>query len=40
MWTQGLFENMALLAKNQCHFATFTAAGHAKRGLREAGFEV
>lgn len=40
MWTQGLFENMALLAKNQCHFATFTAAGHVKRGLREAGFEV
>jgi tRNA 5-methylaminomethyl-2-thiouridine biosynthesis bifunctional protein len=40
MWTQGLFENMALLAKDQCHFATFTAAGHVKRGLREAGFEV
>jgi tRNA 5-methylaminomethyl-2-thiouridine biosynthesis bifunctional protein len=40
MWTQGLFEHMALLAKNQCHFATFTAAGHVKRGLREAGFTV
>ena len=40
MWTQTLFENMALLAKNQCHFATFTAAGHVKRGLREAGFTV
>ena len=40
MWTQGLFENMALLAKNKCHFATFTAAGHVKRGLREAGFTV
>ena len=40
MWTQKLFENMALLAKDQCHFATFTAAGHVKRGLREAGFEV
>lgn len=40
MWTQGLFENMALLAKDQCHFATFTAAGHVKRGLREAGFNV
>jgi tRNA 5-methylaminomethyl-2-thiouridine biosynthesis bifunctional protein len=40
MWTQGLFENMALLAKDQCHFATFTAAGHVKRGLREAGFDV
>jgi tRNA 5-methylaminomethyl-2-thiouridine biosynthesis bifunctional protein len=40
MWTQGLFENMALLAKDQCQFATFTAAGHVKRGLREAGFTV
>lgn len=40
MWTQGLFENMALLSKNQCHFATFTTAGHVKHGLREAGFEV
>jgi tRNA 5-methylaminomethyl-2-thiouridine biosynthesis bifunctional protein len=40
MWTQGLFENMALLAKDRCHFATFTAAGHVKRGLREAGFKV
>jgi tRNA 5-methylaminomethyl-2-thiouridine biosynthesis bifunctional protein len=40
MWNQNLFENMALLAKDQCHFATFTAAGHVKRGLREAGFEV
>lgn len=40
MWTQGLFENMALLAKDNCHFATFTAAGHVKRGLRDAGFTV
>lgn len=40
MWTQELFESMALLAKDQCHFATFTAAGHVKRGLREAGFDV
>lgn len=40
MWTQELFEYMALLAKDQCHFATFTAAGFVKRGLREAGFDV
>lgn len=40
MWTQSLFNQMASLAKSQCHFATFTAAGHVKRGLREAGFEV
>jgi tRNA 5-methylaminomethyl-2-thiouridine biosynthesis bifunctional protein len=40
MWTQDLFNQMAKLAKDQCHFATFTAAGHVKRGLREAGFAV
>ncbi|MGS2720762.1 bifunctional tRNA (5-methylaminomethyl-2-thiouridine)(34)-methyltransferase MnmD/FAD-dependent 5-carboxymethylaminomethyl-2-thiouridine(34) oxidoreductase MnmC [Paraglaciecola aestuariivivens] len=40
MWTQTLFEQMALLAKDQCHFATFTAAGFVKRGLVEAGFTV
>ncbi|MFT4809624.1 MAG: tRNA 5-methylaminomethyl-2-thiouridine biosynthesis bifunctional protein [Arenicella sp.] len=40
MWTQGLYEYMALLAKDNCHFATFTAAGHVKRGIREAGFKV
>jgi tRNA 5-methylaminomethyl-2-thiouridine biosynthesis bifunctional protein len=40
MWTQCLFKNMALLAKDQCHFATFTVTGHVKRGLIEAGFEV
>lgn len=40
MWTQALFENMAVLAKDNCHFATFTAAGHVKRGLRVAGFTV
>lgn len=40
MWSQELFNQMASLAKNQCHFATFTAAGHVKRGLREAGFDV
>jgi tRNA 5-methylaminomethyl-2-thiouridine biosynthesis bifunctional protein len=40
MWTQTLFENMASFAKNHCHFSTFTAAGHVKRGLRAAGFTV
>ena len=40
MWAQSLFENMALMSKDQCHFATYTAAGYVKRGLREAGFKV
>jgi tRNA 5-methylaminomethyl-2-thiouridine biosynthesis bifunctional protein len=40
MWTQSLFKNMALLAKNQCHFATFTVTEHVKQGLKEAGFKV
>ncbi len=40
MWRQDLFEYMAHLAKNQCTFATFTAAGDVRRGLIQAGFEV
>ncbi|MGJ8679495.1 bifunctional tRNA (5-methylaminomethyl-2-thiouridine)(34)-methyltransferase MnmD/FAD-dependent 5-carboxymethylaminomethyl-2-thiouridine(34) oxidoreductase MnmC [Paraglaciecola sp.] len=40
MWTQDLFEHMANLAKHNCHFATFTAAGFVRRGLIQAGFEV
>ena len=40
MWTQGLFEHMALLAKDKCHFATFTAADHVKQGLKAAGFKL
>lgn len=40
MWTDKLFSKMADLAKDQCTFATFTAAGFVKRGLRQAGFTV
>lgn len=40
MWSQALFEQMARLATDNCTFATFTAAGFVKRGLREAGFTV
>jgi tRNA 5-methylaminomethyl-2-thiouridine biosynthesis bifunctional protein len=40
MWTQDLFEHMARLAKNNCSFATFTAAGFVRRGLIEAGFDA
>ncbi|WP_158971093.1 bifunctional tRNA (5-methylaminomethyl-2-thiouridine)(34)-methyltransferase MnmD/FAD-dependent 5-carboxymethylaminomethyl-2-thiouridine(34) oxidoreductase MnmC [Paraglaciecola sp. L3A3] len=40
MWTQSLFNQMARLAKDNCTFATFTAAGHVRRGLIEAGFDA
>ncbi|MGO4890716.1 bifunctional tRNA (5-methylaminomethyl-2-thiouridine)(34)-methyltransferase MnmD/FAD-dependent 5-carboxymethylaminomethyl-2-thiouridine(34) oxidoreductase MnmC [Flavobacterium sp. W21_SRS_FM6] len=40
MWTEALFSQMARLAKKDCHYATFTAAGSVKRGLEAAGFSV
>lgn len=40
MWTDTVFQNMARLSTPGASFATFTAAGGVKRGLREAGFEV
>lgn len=40
MWSDSLFSQMARLAKKNCHFATFTAAGLVKRGLATAGFRV
>jgi tRNA 5-methylaminomethyl-2-thiouridine biosynthesis bifunctional protein len=40
MWTAELYETMARLSHQQTRFATFTAAGHVKRGLEAAGFTV
>lgn len=40
MWQDPLFSNMARLSKPECSFATFTAAGIVKRGLRDHGFVV
>lgn len=40
MWTSALFTQMARLAKKDCRYATFTAAGLVKRGLAAAGFSV
>ncbi|AWH87851.1 bifunctional tRNA (5-methylaminomethyl-2-thiouridine)(34)-methyltransferase MnmD/FAD-dependent 5-carboxymethylaminomethyl-2-thiouridine(34) oxidoreductase MnmC [Limnobaculum parvum] len=40
MWTPLLFQQMVRLAAEQGTFATFTAAGFVRRGLKEAGFEV
>lgn len=40
MWTQTLFDYMAMLAKKNCQLATFTAAGFVRRGLKTAGFSI
>lgn len=40
MWTDTVFANMARLSAPGASFATFTAAGAVKRGLRAAGFDV
>lgn len=40
MWTDKVFGEMARLSHQGTTFATFTAAGFVKRGLREAGFHV
>lgn len=40
MWSDILFENMARLSNPKASFATFTAAGVVKNGLRRHGFEV
>lgn len=40
MWTQALYAQMARLSRPGARFATFTAAGHVRRGLQAAGFAV
>ena len=40
MWSSEVFAQMARLSKIGTTFATFTSAGHVKRGLQVAGFEV
>lgn len=40
MWSDIVFSNMARLSNKGATFATFTAAGFVKRGLRDAGFAV
>ena len=40
MWQQNLFNTMAKLTHPNGTFATFTAAGFVKRGLKAAGFTV
>jgi tRNA 5-methylaminomethyl-2-thiouridine biosynthesis bifunctional protein len=40
MWQQSVFDQMVDVARQDCTFATFTAAGFVRRGLITAGFEV
>jgi tRNA 5-methylaminomethyl-2-thiouridine biosynthesis bifunctional protein len=40
MWTQKLYDSMARLSQADTTFATFTAAGHVRRGLEAAGFRT
>ena len=40
MWTEELYGAVARLSTNNASFATFTAAGAVKRGLKKAGFVV
>jgi tRNA 5-methylaminomethyl-2-thiouridine biosynthesis bifunctional protein len=40
MWSDKVFAQMARLSNDGATFATFTAAGFVKRGLRAAGFDV
>lgn len=40
MWTDALYRGMAKLSHTSTTFATFTAAGHVRRGLQAAGFAV
>ncbi len=40
MWTSDVFAHMVRLSGQGTTFATFTSAGHVRRGLQAAGFEV
>ncbi|WP_366655526.1 tRNA (5-methylaminomethyl-2-thiouridine)(34)-methyltransferase MnmD [Fodinicurvata sp. EGI_FJ10296] len=40
LWTPGLFETLGRLSAPGARLATFTAAGHVRRTLADAGFEV
>ncbi len=40
MWTDQIYQHMARLSVPSARFATFTAAGHVRRGLEQVGFQV
>ena len=39
MWSQKVFEHIARLSQLETSFATFTSAGHVRRGLQAVGFK-
>ena len=39
MWSQKVFEHIARLSQLDTSFATFTSAGHVRRGLQTVGFK-
>lgn len=40
MWTQDVYAQIGRLSKPRAKLATFTAAGHVRRGLETTGFEI
>ncbi len=40
MWTQQVFESIVQASRPGATFATYTCAGHVRRGLEQAGFQV
>lgn len=40
MWCEALYKNIARVTKNDATLATFTAAGHVRRGLAAQGFMI
>lgn len=40
LWNQHIYRQMAALSNEHTTLSTFTAAGHVRRGLQEAGFSV
>ena len=40
MWSDAIFKSIASLSTSHARLATFTVAGHVRRGLSEAGFNV
>jgi tRNA 5-methylaminomethyl-2-thiouridine biosynthesis bifunctional protein len=40
MWTQKVFEGIVQASRPGATFATYTCAGHVRRGLEQAGFQV
>jgi tRNA 5-methylaminomethyl-2-thiouridine biosynthesis bifunctional protein len=40
MWTPEIYQQLALMSHQQTTVSTFTAAGHVRRGLIDAGFDM